>query len=155
MQQVFKAKLTPRGPGGAWTFLTIPFDVATVFGSKARVPVAGTINGFPFRTSIMPEGDGTHAMMVGRAMRAGARAAPGDTVDVVMSIDRAERTVAIPDELQTSLATDPDAAAWFARLAPSHRQEYAEWVGGAKKAETRASRAGKAIAMIKSRQHVK
>jgi hypothetical protein len=54
MVQVFKAKLTPRGPGGAWTFLTIPFDVATVFGSKARVPLAGTINGFPFRKPRRP-----------------------------------------------------------------------------------------------------
>src|ERR1700756_990826 len=29
-----------------------PFDVPTVFGTKARVPVRGTVNGFPFRSSL-------------------------------------------------------------------------------------------------------
>jgi hypothetical protein len=65
-----------------------------------------------------------------------------------LNIDRAECSVAIPEEFQTTLASDPEAAALFARLAPSHRQEYANWVGGAKNAETRATRAGRAIAMI-------
>lgn len=37
----FEARLTARGPGGAWTFLPIPFDVQAVFGSKARVAVRG------------------------------------------------------------------------------------------------------------------
>jgi len=27
-----------------------PFDVPTVFGTKARVPVRGTVNGHPFRS---------------------------------------------------------------------------------------------------------
>jgi hypothetical protein len=155
MKQVFQGRLTPRGPNGAWTFLIVPFDVAAVFGSRARVPVAGTINGFPFRNSLMPEGDGTHAMMVGKDIQAGAKARSGDLVDVVMDIDRAERTVTLPEELAAALATDAQAAAAFDGLAPSHRKEYADWIGGAKKPETRVSRAQKALAMVRTRQRVK
>jgi hypothetical protein len=151
--KTFKAKLTPRGPGGAWTFMTIPFDCAEAFGSKARIPVAGTINGFPFRNSIMPEGDGTHAMMVGKDMQKGADAVPGDTVTVVMRVDREERPLSIPAELQAMLDKNKRAAESFAKLSPSHRKEFAEWVGGAKKEETRLDRAARSAPLIIERKH--
>ena len=70
MQQRFKAKLTSRGPGGAWTFLPIPFDVEKAFGSKARVSVAGTMNGCAFQNSLLPQGDGTHQMAVSKDLQA-------------------------------------------------------------------------------------
>src|ERR1700761_2245072 len=139
--KTFKVKLTPRGPGGAWTFMILPFNCAAAFGSRARIPVAGTINGFPFRNSLMPEGDGTHAMMVGKDMQKGANAAPGDTVSVVMRVDREERPLAIPPELQAVLDRSKKTAESFAKLSPSHRKEFADWVAGAKKEETRKDRA--------------
>jgi hypothetical protein len=39
---------------GVVAALTPPFDVVEVFGTRARVPVRGTINGYPFRSSLMP-----------------------------------------------------------------------------------------------------
>jgi hypothetical protein len=60
-----KIRLTSRGPGGAWTFLKVPFSAEQAFGTKARVAVAGTINGFAFQNSLMPNGDGTHSMTAG------------------------------------------------------------------------------------------
>jgi hypothetical protein len=80
----FSAKLIARGPRGAWTFLPIPFSVEQEWGTKPRVPVYGTLNGFAFRNSLMPEGDGTHSMMVGKELQAGAKAKSGDTVKVVI-----------------------------------------------------------------------
>lgn len=80
MRQEFEAKLMSKGPGGAWTYLPIPFDVREVFGTKSRVAVAGTMNGFAFRNSLMPEGDGTHSMMVGKELQTGAGARAGDSV---------------------------------------------------------------------------
>lgn len=153
-QQTFKARLVPRGPNGAWTFLTVPFDVEQVFGRKSRVPVAGTINGFAFRNSLMPEGDGTHAMMVGKELQAGAKARQGDVVQVVMNIDLAERVVVVPDELRDALAARAGATKAFEALSPSHRKEFADWVGSAKKPETRLSRAEKSLDMIAARKHV-
>lgn len=96
----FKSRLTSRGPAGAWTFLEIPFSVEEAFGSKARVPVSGTMNGFAFQNSVMPNGDGTHSMMVNKALQAGAKATAGDFVSVIMAIDRSRRVVKIPPELK-------------------------------------------------------
>jgi hypothetical protein len=94
MRQNFEVKLMSKGPGGAWTYLPIPFDVQTVFGSKARVSVKGSINGFPFRNSLMPEGDGTHTMAVNKELQTGAKAKAGDLVRVILERDETERAVA-------------------------------------------------------------
>lgn len=60
--KAFKTRLTARGPGDAWTFLEMPFSVEKEFGTKARVAVVGTMNGFAFQNSLMPNNDGTHSM---------------------------------------------------------------------------------------------
>jgi hypothetical protein len=148
MKKKFEAALTSRGPGGAWTFLYIPFSVEMVFGSKARVSVSGTINGFPFRNSLLPMGDGTHRMAVSKEMQAGAKAAAGDTVKVTIELDRSERTVKVPKELEQAFKKNKKAAEFFDSLSYSHKKEYAEWVGGAKQEATRESRAIKAIEML-------
>jgi hypothetical protein len=148
MKQKFEAKLTARGPGGAWTFLYVPFSVEEVFGSKARVAVAGTINGFPFRNSLLPMGDGTHRMAVSKEMQAGAKAAAGDTVKVTMELDKAERTVEVPMELDQAFSKNKKAATFFNSLSYSHKRAYTDWVGGAKQEATRESRAAKAVEML-------
>jgi hypothetical protein len=150
-----KARLTSRGPGGAWTFLEIPFSVEKEFNSKARVAVAGTMNGFAFQNSLMPNGDGTHSMMVSKALQAGAKAAAGDLVSVGMAVDRSERVVTIPPELKQALSTSKKAALTFETLSYSHRKEFAEWVESAKREETRVSRAEKSIALVLAKKHVR
>lgn len=151
----FKTKLTAHGPGGAWTFLDIPFSVEKEFGTKARVAVTGTMNGFAFQNSLMPNGDGTHSMMVSKALQAGAKAVAGDPVTVAIALDRSERVVSVPPELKKALAANKAAAAAFKALSYSHRKEYAEWIATAKKEETRTSRAEKAVAMVIARKHVR
>jgi hypothetical protein len=148
MQQKFKAKLTAIGPGGAWTILPIPFNVAEVFGTKARVPVAGTMNGFAFRNSLMPEGNGTHRMMVGKELQTGAKAQAGDVVSVILKRDEEERSVDVPAELTAALKKNKLAATFFASLTPSCKAEYASWISSAKQAETKVSRARKAVEML-------
>lgn len=56
------------------TFIFIPSDVQKEFCTRARVPVRGTINDFPFQSSIFPKGGGRYYMVVNRAMREGAKA---------------------------------------------------------------------------------
>lgn len=155
MRQEFEARLIPRGPGGAWVFLPVPFSVAELFGTKGRLAVCGTLNGAAFRNSLLPEGDGTHVMAVSKALQQGAGAKAGDVVRVVMERDVAPREVELPAELAAALAGNRAVADSFAALSVSHRQEYADWVGGAKKAETRESRAAKALDMILARRHTR
>ncbi|MFN3650884.1 MAG: YdeI/OmpD-associated family protein [Armatimonadota bacterium] len=141
--------------GQGWVFMEIPFSVEAEFGSKARVPVRGTMNGFPFRNSVFPKGDGTHQMMVCKEIQLGAGARAGDTVRVVMEIDTDPRVVEAPEDLAAALAENEDAAAAWDRLAPSHKKEYVRWIEEAKKPETRANRIAKMIERVGAGQKLK
>jgi hypothetical protein len=90
----FKVKIEGR-EAGVVAEITPPIDVPEVFGTRARGPVRGSINGFPFRSSLMPMG-GCHMMPVNRTLREGAGVKPGDTVEVVMERDNDVRTVTAP-----------------------------------------------------------
>ncbi|MDE0853187.1 MAG: YdeI/OmpD-associated family protein [Nevskia sp.] len=148
MKMKFEAVLQAKGPGGAWTFLPIPFDVKEAFGTKGRIAVAGTVNGFAFQNSLMPEGDGTHSMMFSKELQAGAAAKAGDRVKVVLEPDRSERTVTVPPELQKALDTSKAAAELFSGLTHSQKKEYADWVASAKQPATRDARAAKAVELL-------
>ena len=148
MKMKFTAQLVGHGPKGAWVFLPVPFDVLAVFGSRSRVPVAGTLNGSPFKTSLMPNGDGTHSMWVNKQLQAGANAKAGDSVKVVMYADKEPRTVSVPDDLKAGLSRSGMAGQTFARLAYTHQKEFVNWITGAKKPETRERRLKKTLEML-------
>lgn len=54
----------------------------------------------------------------------------------------------VPDELAEALRSDAAAAANFAAFRPGCRREYCEWIGEAKRPETRTKRAEEAIGWI-------
>src|SRR3984893_16315947 len=97
-QHKFKVKLIGH-TGTEVAALKPPFDVVEVFQCKGRVPVKGTINGFPFRSSLMNMGDG-HMMPVNAQLRAGAHCKAGDTLAVLMELDEDKRTVEVPADLK-------------------------------------------------------
>jgi hypothetical protein len=144
----FETKLVAVGPKGAWTCLPIPFNVEDVFGSKARVPVVGTMNGFTFRNSVMPEGNGTHRMMVSRELQLGARARAGDTVRVTLERDDKERAFEVPPELTSALRKSKAAGRFFSGLTPSQKKDYCGWIASAKQQETRTRRVAQAIEFL-------
>jgi hypothetical protein len=151
MQQKFKAKAEGAGPGNAWCFIAVPFDVSELWGTRGRVAVKGTINGFPYRTNIQPM-DGRHLLTFNKQLQAGSNAKAGDTVSVVMERDTDERVVEVPGELAKAFRKDKEAKALWDKLAYTHRKEFAQWISGAKQVETRERRAAKAIDMIRMKK---
>ena len=142
----FKALLEPDDTTTA-TFVAIPFDVPEAFGMRARVPVRGTINGFPFRSSLFPMG-GRFLLIVNRALREGARVHAGDLVDVDLERDTEPRVIEPPSDLADALRENPAAQAVWERLSYSHRKEHTLAIEDAKKPETRARRISKAIQVM-------
>jgi uncharacterized protein YdeI (YjbR/CyaY-like superfamily) len=59
--------------------------------------------------------------------------------------------VPVPVELAKALAADPWVRDYYERLSYSHRKRYAEWVAEAKKEETRARRAARALELLRAR----
>lgn len=151
-KQTFSVKLIGRGPNGAWTHMDMPFSVEEAFGTKARVAVRGTVNGFPFRSSIMPRGQGVFYMAFTKEMQTATGAGVGDTVNVVMEMDTAPRTVEVPAYLKKALKAAPALDKLFAALSYSHKKEYVSWIEQAKQPETRARRIEKMLAALGSKK---
>jgi uncharacterized protein YdeI (YjbR/CyaY-like superfamily) len=58
----------------------------------------------------------------------------------------------IPADVMDALIASPAAGAVFSRLPPSHRREYLDWIGEAKKADTRARRISGMIDKLSPRE---
>ena len=132
----------------------IPFSVEKVFGTKARPPVKGTVNGFPFRNSLMPEGNGVHSMMFSKALQKSANAKAGDTVKVVLTPDTAPRTVTVPADFKKALGGKKSAKEFFDQLSYSHKKAYVDWITGAKQNETRTRRSKKALSLLTAKKKI-
>ena len=144
----FSTPIRSQGPGGAWSSIAIPFSVEQEWRSKGSVKVKGTLNGQPLRSSLFPNGDGSHHMMLNRDLMAKAKCFVGDTVQVVLEPDTEPRTYAMPADLAKAVKADKKAAATWASFPPSAHKLYVEWVEGAKREETRKSRVAKAVALL-------
>jgi Domain of unknown function (DUF1905)/Bacteriocin-protection, YdeI or OmpD-Associated len=135
--------------GSSVAALSAPFSVEQVFGTKARVPVRGTINGFPFRSSLMPMG-GCHRMVVNKTIRDGAGVKAGDTVKVVLARDDAARVVEIPPLLKKAMAGSRFAQEKWKKLSFTHQKEMAISIRDAKQEETRQRRLAKLMDVLTS-----
>lgn len=143
----FKVVLEKDGNSEA-TGILIPFDVLKVYGTRARVPVRGTINGFPYRGSIFPMGGGHHYMIVNKNVRAGAKAKGGETISVIMERDNEPRIITPPPDFARALKANKEARAIWEKLSYTHQKEHALAIEEAKKPETRVRRIEKAISQL-------
>jgi len=144
----FRAKIAGR-EAGVVAAIAPPVDVIEWFGTRARVPIRGTINGFPFRSSLMPCGN-ARMMPVNKALCQGAGVRPGDIVEVVMERDDETRTVEAPPELRKELAKSKKAQERWESLAFTHKKEMATSITGAKQEETKKRRLAKVMGVLKT-----
>ncbi len=81
MLREFDAQLQRGDNPGAWTCVVMA-DVAALFGTRGLVKIRGAIDGEPFVSALMPQGDGTHRLPVKAALRKTIGKKAGDTVHV-------------------------------------------------------------------------
>jgi hypothetical protein len=119
--------------------------------TRARMPIAGTVEGASFRTSAMNMGDG-HCFVFTQELQKATGKHAGDTATFEIWPDTAPRTVEVPRDLAQALGARAAAKKNFEAMSFTHRKEFARWVADAKKPETRARRIAKAVQMCAARK---
>ena len=67
-------------------------------------------------------------------------------------METSKGNITVPDELHIVLKNEDEARIFFDSLSAGYKRGYCDWVGGAKQAATRETRAEKALLMLKNRQ---
>jgi uncharacterized protein YdeI (YjbR/CyaY-like superfamily) len=124
-----------------WVIVRIPFDVKKTWGSAAMVKVRGDINGFEFRTSLFPQRDGSHILLVNKKMQRGGRCSEGSLARFHLGLDTEERVVVLPAEFKRYLAESRDLERWFEKLNYSTRYTISRWIAEVISSDARRRRA--------------
>lgn len=148
----FKAELLrPDNPkGAAWSFLVLPATASAKLPTRSMTTVDGTLDGQSFQATLEPDGQGSHWLKVGRALREAAGAAVGDTVALDITPVTEEPEPRLPADLRQALADTPAAKAQWDSLTPVARRDWIHWIASGKKAETRVRRIATSCDMLAS-----
>lgn len=138
--------LQARGPAAA--IVLDDEQVAALGDGAKRFPVAVTVNGFTWRTSVARM-RGEFLVGLSKAVRAGCGAEAGDAVTAQIALDTAPREVELPAALAEALAAEPELGERFAALPYSARKEHARGVTEAKQETTRERRVQKIVAGLR------
>ena len=145
--KLFRPKASEKT--GSWT-LTLPKNASAKLPSRGRTMVEGTINSFPFRAALEPDGKGSHWLRVNKTMRDAAGADAVDTVTVEITRAGDEPELRVPVDLRQALAAAPRAQASWADITPLARRDWVFSISTARQPETRRRRIEKACDMLAS-----
>lgn len=139
---LFRAKLVLSGGTAK---ITLPKSAVAKFPVQSVTMVEGTINGFPFRSSLEPNGKGSFWLRVNKGMPNA-----GDTVMVEIMRVGEESETRVPMDLRKALVAAPLARKVWADITPIARRDWIHWICTAKLPETRRRRIENACDMLAS-----
>jgi len=150
--KTFKGTVAQSGPGRA--HLPIPFDPATIWGTRDVYHVAGVINGMKIRGPLKSGPDG-YAMPLGTAWLRDNPLRVGQAVAATLAIEGPQRDALAPD-VAKALKAEPAAARFWDAIAQFYRKGYLSWIDSTKKSpEERVRRIAEVVRLLKAGKKVR
>ena len=123
----------------------LPRDVSEALRSAAgdgvkHPPVHGLVEGLPFKSTLVPAGNGCFRMHVHSRIWRKLRIDAGAQVEVTLMLDQAPRPAVVPGDLAAALAAKPRALGTFNALTLPLRRQILWYLESAKHASTREKR---------------
>lgn len=147
--QRFTATVAPASRGRV--LIPVPFDPGTVWGTKLRHLVGGTVGGRRVRGVVEPAGDG-FGFTLGPAWLRDCGVAVGDSVAVEIEPEGPQR-VDLAEDIAAALDAHPRAGAFFDSLAQFYRRAYLRWIEATtRRPELRAQRIAEVIQLLETGQ---
>jgi Bacteriocin-protection, YdeI or OmpD-Associated/Domain of unknown function (DUF1905) len=142
----FRHPQTAKARGSANLLLDVPEVVSKKARSSGMITIEGTINGHPFRATLEPNTSGGHWLPINKAMREGAGADAGDTLQ--LAILEPEPEPVMPSDLRVALSASDKAKTLWKDLTPIGRTDWIRWVVSAKQPETRGRRIRRTVEQL-------
>jgi c-di-GMP-binding flagellar brake protein YcgR len=131
----FEAELK-KAPDYDAAYINLPFDPVGEYGTRNKIKVKTTIDGEPYRGTIMDMGL-VPSLIVIQSIRKKINKNPGDKVHITIEEDKDERIVEIPDDLAALFHNNTNAKEFFSTLSFTNQKEYVNWILSARREQTR------------------
>lgn len=142
LAKTFRATLEATGTSLRWVLVRVPIDLKKAWPNWKSRRVFGEINGFAFKTALLPSGKGHgHVLIVNKKMQAGGHVRGGEQALIKLAPDLGELLIEVPSEFAKILRGNRALKRWFESMSPSMRKGFSNFISDAKTAETRQKRA--------------
>ena len=135
---------------GDWTILRLPEDESTKLPSRGMTLVEGTVNGFPSKIVLEPDGKGSHWFNVDSKLRRTARINASDKVKIEFKPSKDWPEPEVPSDLKKALTADKQVHALWMDITPMARWDWIRWIRSTKNPETRKRRIAVALSKLKA-----
>ena len=148
---VFAAKIYRVG---LIRFVDVPPEISKALGTNAAcIPICGTVEGVPLRTTLVPRGNGRHRLAIHGDIRKKLRIDAGAVVEVSLELDEESREPELPPALILALKYAPRAAREFRGMTTALRRQIVRYLTSAKSEATIERRVAKFVARLERGEH--
>ncbi len=121
---------------GVIRYVDVPREVSKKFGSTAHVPVTGTVEGVPVRTTLVSRGKGGYRMAIHGTIRKKLRVDAGAVVEIAIELDEESREPELPPALVLALRNAPKAQKRFRAVTTALRRQIVRYLVAVKSQAT-------------------
>jgi hypothetical protein len=136
---------------GLIRYVDVPADVSRALGKgAATVPVCGTVEGLPLRTTMVSRGKSCYRLAIHGEIRKKLRIDAGAIVEVALERDEESREPSLPPALVVALRQSAAAQAKFRAMSTALRRQIVRYLTAVKQQATLERRVAKLIARLES-----
>jgi len=133
-------------------FVDVPPDISRKLGRESTVPVMGTVEGVPLRSTLVPRGNGAYRLAIHSDIRKKLRIDIGAVVEVAIRRDEESREPELPPALVLALRNSPKAQQKFRAMTTALRRQIVRYLLSVKSQATLERRVLKFAARLERRE---
>jgi hypothetical protein len=144
--RVFAAKIYKLG---IIRVVDVPLEVSrSLDAGRGHIPVQGTVERVPLRTTLVPAGNGRHRLAIHGDIYRKLRIDAGAVVEISIEPDEESREPVLPPSLVAALKFSPAATAEFRAMTTALRRQIVRYLTSARSIETVERRIAKFVARL-------
>jgi Domain of unknown function (DUF1905)/Bacteriocin-protection, YdeI or OmpD-Associated len=137
---------------GLIRYVDVPTDISRKLDGGAHVPVAGTVEGMPLRSTLVSRGRGSYRLAIHGDIRKKLRVDAGAVVDVAIGRDEESREPQLPPPLVLALRNAPKAQRIFRKMTTALRRQIVRYLMAVKSQATLERRVTKFVARLERQE---